>query len=165
MISYPIFSKKNVVHTDASYLQLEVVILLEGQSIAYYSRRLNSAQRRYTTTEKELLSIEETLKQFQTILLGYKIRVHMGHKCLVHETFLTSSNRDIRWRLIIEEYGPDMFYVQGPKNIVVDALSRLPNNDDVNNNKILLDSNNNLFARTKDLREKCPLNVALISKL
>ena len=47
----------------------------------------------------------ETLKEFKTILLGYKIEVHTDHKNLVHETFLMSSDRVMRWRLIIEEYG------------------------------------------------------------
>ena len=31
----------------------------------------------------------------------------------------------IRWRLILEEYGPELRYIQGNKNIVADALSRL----------------------------------------
>ena len=67
-------------HTDAANLQLGLVISKENRPIAFYSRRLNSAKRRYTTTEKELLSIVETLKEFQTILLGYEIEMHTGHK-------------------------------------------------------------------------------------
>ena len=31
----------------------------------------------------------------------------------------------MRWRLILEEYGPDLQYIQGEKNVVADALSRL----------------------------------------
>jgi len=31
----------------------------------------------------------------------------------------------MRWRLILEEFGPELNYVQGNKNIVADALSRL----------------------------------------
>ena len=31
----------------------------------------------------------------------------------------------MRWRLIIEEYGPDIEYIEGPKNVVADAFSRL----------------------------------------
>ena len=163
MLLYPNFSKKFVIHTDASDLQLGAVILQGNRPIAYYSRKLKSAQRRYTTTEKELLSIVETLKEFKTILLGYKIEVHTDHKNLVHETFLMSSDRVMRWRLIIEEYGPEIFYIPGPKNIVADALSRLPKNDDDKQN--LSDNNKNLFVRTKDVSKECPLDVALISKL
>ena len=31
----------------------------------------------------------------------------------------------MRWRLILEEYNPELIYKQGFKNIVADALSRL----------------------------------------
>ena len=31
----------------------------------------------------------------------------------------------MRWRLILEEYGPTFYHIDGPKNIVADALSRL----------------------------------------
>ena len=44
-------------------------------------------------------------------------------KNLIYTNFNT--DRVIRWRLIIEEYGPDLRYVEGPKNVVADALSRL----------------------------------------
>ena len=31
----------------------------------------------------------------------------------------------MRWRLILEEYGPKLTFIPGNKNIVADALSRL----------------------------------------
>ena len=31
----------------------------------------------------------------------------------------------MRWRLILEEYRPELIYIQGSKNIAADALSRL----------------------------------------
>ena len=103
--------------------QLGAVIAQEGQPIAFYSRRLTDAQTRYTTTERELLAIVETLKEFRSILLGQKIVIHTDHKNLTYANFNT--DRVIRWRLIIEEYGPELQYVEGPKNVVADALSRL----------------------------------------
>ena len=37
---------------------------------------------RYTLTEKELLSIVETLKYFRTVLIGQRLRIHTYHKTL-----------------------------------------------------------------------------------
>ena len=123
LLAYPDFSKTFEIYTDASHTQLGAVIAQEGKPIAFYSRKLNSAQTRYTTTERELLAIVETLKEFRNILLGQSIRVYTDHKNLTYKNFNTE--RVMRWRLIIEEFGPELHYVKGQSNVVADALSRL----------------------------------------
>ena len=123
LLSYPNFNEPFDIHTDASKLQLGAVISQKGKPIAFYSRKLNPAQVNYTTTERELLSIVETLKEFRNILLGQSIRVHTDHKNLTYKTFNTE--RVMRWRLILEEYSPELVYIKGTKNIPADALSRL----------------------------------------
>ena len=80
MLTFPDFSKPFHIYTDACDTQLGAVITQEDKPIAFYSRKLNSAQKRYTTGEQELLSIVETLREFRNILLGYKIIVHTDHK-------------------------------------------------------------------------------------
>ena len=131
LLTYPDWSKPFDIHTDASDYQLGAVISQEGKPIAFFSRKLNSAQQNYTTTEKELLSIVECVKEFRNILFGYKIRVYSDHKNLVHAATMSQSQRVMRWRLILEEYGPDIMHIKGEDNIVADAISRLPtaNND------------------------------------
>jgi hypothetical protein len=48
----------------------------------------------------------------------------------------------MRWRLILEEYGPEIIYVKGSTNIAADALSRLnlqitvKENDTTENNDV-----------------------------
>ena len=132
LLSYPDFSQPFNIHTDASKCQLGSVISQAGRPIAFYSRKLNPAQQRYTTTERELLSIVETLKEFRNILLGQQVVVHTDHLNLTHKQFNT--DRVMRWRLILEEYGVDLQYIKGTANVVADALSRLDRQDalDVN---------------------------------
>ena len=71
-------------HTDSSALQLGAVISQDDKPIAFYSRKLNSAQNYYTTTECKLLSIVETLKEVKNILLGKQIKVYTNHKNLTY---------------------------------------------------------------------------------
>ena len=71
-----------------------------------YSRKLTDAQQRYTITERGLLSIVETLKDFITILLGQKLRIYTDNKKPTCKCFNT--DRVLRRRLIIEEYGLDI---------------------------------------------------------
>ena len=77
----------------------------------------------------------ETLKEFRNILLGQRIHVYTDHKNLVHETTLMSSQRVMRWRLLLEEYGPDIRYIKGSDNIIADALSRIPNTKETSKKK------------------------------
>ena len=39
-----------------------------------------------------------------------------------------NTNRVLIWRLILEDYGPDIEYIKGDNNIITDELSRLPLN-------------------------------------
>jgi hypothetical protein len=66
LLCYPEFNKPVVFHhyTDASDHQLGAVIMQDKTPLTFYSRKLNTAQKRYTTTERdgELLSAIETCK-------------------------------------------------------------------------------------------------------
>jgi hypothetical protein len=71
LLCYPDFNKPNHLDTDASDHQLGSVIMQDKKPRAFYSRKLNTAQKRYTTTDRELLSAIETCKEYKNILLGY----------------------------------------------------------------------------------------------
>ena len=108
---------------DASLHQLGACISQNGKPIAFYSRKLNPAQTQYTTTERELLSIVEVLKEFHNILHGQQIRVYTNHASVTQKKF--NSDRVMRWRLYIKEYAPDLKYIKLKNNVVADTLSRL----------------------------------------
>ena len=59
--AYPDYTKPFHLYTDASDFQLGAAIIQDRNGIptpiAYYSKKLDKAQRNYTTTEKELLAM------------------------------------------------------------------------------------------------------------
>ena len=57
LLTYPDFNETFKIHTDASTFQLGSFISQKDKPISLYSRKLTGSQRRYTVTQKELLSI------------------------------------------------------------------------------------------------------------
>ena len=61
---------------------------------------------------------------FCTILWGQRIKIYTDHKNLTCKNII--NDRVLRWRLLLEEYGPDIVYIKGENNNAADAMSRLP---------------------------------------
>ena len=106
----PDFNETFKSHTDASAFQLGAVIIQKGKPIASYGRKLTDDQQLYTVKETELLSIVETMHEFWTILTGQKLRIYTDHENFTCKNFDT--DRGLKWRLILEGYGPDIEYIK-----------------------------------------------------
>lgn len=132
VLAYPSFGDEFVIYTDASTRQLGGVITQNNRPIAFFSRKLTAAQTRYTVTELELLSIVELLKEFKGMLLGQKLTVYTDHKNLVQKNLGSTSDRVMRWMLLIQEFDVDIRYIKGEDNTVADAISRLDYNPKLN---------------------------------
>ena len=125
VLAYPDFSKPFEIYTDASTKQLGAVITQDNRPIAFFSRKLSVTQTKYSVTEIELLAIVETLKEFKGMLWGQSIKVYTDHKNLTRDALGLTSDRVYRWRLLLEEYAPEIVYIKGVHNTVADAISRL----------------------------------------
>lgn len=147
MLFYPNPNLPFIIEPDASDYQLGSIVLQNHSEIsesailklftsnpatapsnfrpvAYFSRKLTKPQRNYTTLEKELLSIVETLLEYRTFLFGRKVYVFSDHRNLTFTNL--RSQRALRWRLIAEEFNITIVHRSGSSNTAADALSRLP---------------------------------------
>ena len=66
------------------------------------------------------------------MLWGQRIRIYTDHINLVRDALGLTWDRVYRWRLILEEYGPQIVYIKGVDNIVADAISRLDYEKSIN---------------------------------
>ncbi len=125
VVAYPDFDKVFEIYTDASTKQLGSVITQSNMPLAFFSRKLSVQQQKYSVTKIELLAIVETLKEFKGMLWGQLIKVYTDHKDLTRDALGLTSDRVYQWRLILEEYGPEIVYIKGIYNTIADAISRL----------------------------------------
>jgi predicted secreted protein len=123
LLAYPDFNAPFQTRTDACVTQNGAVASQNRKPIAFCSRKMNGAQQNHAGTEKELLSIVATLKESRNILLGQQTTVFADHKNLACKNFNAESF--MLWRLVLEEFGPDLQCIKGKRTVVADALSRL----------------------------------------
>ena len=55
--------------------------------------------------------------------MGQALVVHTDHLNLLYKKLASACL--VRWQMLLEEYGPTVQHIQGEKNIVTDALTRL----------------------------------------
>jgi hypothetical protein len=132
VFAYPDYSKVFEIYTDALSKQLGAVITQENRPIAFFSRKLHTTQHKYSVTEIELLAIVKTLKEFNGMLWGQSIKVYTDHANLIRDALGMTLDHVYRWRLLLEEYRPDIVCIKGIHNTIADAISRLEYDPRVN---------------------------------
>jgi reverse transcriptase-like protein len=95
--------------------------------VLFHSRKLTPAEENYTTSDKEMLAIVQTLKKFLHYLRGTKhqVIVRSDHRNLVGFTTIKQLNAQE-----LSAYNFRIEHVAGKNNIVADALSRNPRYDE-----------------------------------
>ena len=129
ILAHPDFHIPFLLTTDASAAGLGAVLsqISNGveRPIAYASRTLTSAERNYSTTERECLAIVWATEHFDYFLSGANFTVITDHDPL---TYLRSidqpQGRLARWVLKLEQYNFKVKHLPGKAIPHADALSR-----------------------------------------
>lgn len=126
VLTYPNFEEPFTLTTDGSEFAIGSVLSQKGHPIAYYSRTLKPAERKYSTIERELLAIVDSCKHFKAYLWGRHFHIETDHRPLQWLfTLKDPSSRLYRWKIKLKEFDFDIKYVKGKTNYVADALSRI----------------------------------------
>ena len=157
-------AKTAILQTDASLLGLGAALLQENESgvvqpVAYASKSLSGAEKRYACIERELLAIVFGTQKFHTYLYGRKFRVipdHLPLVAIVQKGLINSPPRIQRMFLKLKGYDMEVEYQPGKEIVLADTLSRLPSV----HNKETIDRDVRVYfvrfsdERIKELRNK-----------
>ena len=130
VLLHPDPSKPFHISTDASDLAIGAVLQQDQgrglQPVCYFSRKLNQAQRNYSTYEKEALAIVEAVKEWGNYLdPGHHTIVTTDHRALTYlQTQPQLNRRQARFVDKLSPYSLSIQYAPGKQN-VADALSRI----------------------------------------
>ena len=129
LCAYPNHNKPFYIYSDASNsnYQLGACIMQDSLPVAYYTKKLNNAQRNYSTVDKGLLSIVRTFREIRSLLLGAELHIHTDHSNILN--IGDSSQCRFCWISYDDEYFPALHYVEGSANIVADMFLHLDWND------------------------------------
>ncbi|KFD58638.1 LOW QUALITY PROTEIN: hypothetical protein M513_00331 [Trichuris suis] len=95
--------------------------------VAFFSKRLQDHQRRYSTFGRELLAAYAAVKRFRSMIEGRQFTIYTDHKSLVRAFDNCSqglNDREIRQLDFITSMQAKMQHLKGKDNVIADALSR-----------------------------------------
>lgn len=132
LLAHPDMDAELSIYTDASDTGIGAVLQQRKgdswQPLAFFSRKLNSSQSKYSPYDRELLAVYEAIKYFRYMVEARHFTVHTDHKPLTH-AFSTSrdkcSPRQYRYLDFIAQFTTDIKYLPGQENVVADTMSRV----------------------------------------
>ena len=130
ILQLPDCSKQFVLRTDASQDGIGAVLMQENNGqmfpVSYWSRALRTAEKNYSTVEKELLAVVEGVKRYYFYLYGEEFVIETDHLPLASlRTSKNANARLMRWALYLQQFQYSVRYIKGKTNVGADCLSRL----------------------------------------
>ena len=93
--------------------------------VCYASKKLSSAERNYSTIEKECLAVVWGIKRFHLCLYGVPFVLQTDHEPLKYMNSAKFANgRLMRWAMFLQSYTFRVEAIKGSENVGADYLSR-----------------------------------------
>ena len=128
-LTIPSVTDTFTLHTDASGFGIGACLHIqrdhEELPVAFFSRQLQDAERRYSITELETLAIVASIKHFQFYIYGTTLNVFTDHKActtLLNSTALNTRLK--RMALFLQDKDIYIHYRPGKESANADGLSR-----------------------------------------
>ena len=131
LLQHPSPSAETRVTTDASGLalggKLEQKVKDRWCPVAFFSKKLKTAEQKYSAFDRELLAIYLAIKHWRHFLEGRTFHVLTDQRPLTFALDSTTerSPRQTTHLSFIAEFTSDIRYVKGVENTVADTLSRV----------------------------------------
>jgi RNase H-like domain found in reverse transcriptase len=123
-LRYSDHNKPFHIYCDASDLQLGAVIMQDDAPVAFYSRKLNSAQKITQWVKRKSFLLLKPSKNIALCSMDVQTSVYTDHK---NNNFTNLQTQCIlHWRLFLEDYVVKFRYIKGESNSLAYTLSRLP---------------------------------------
>lgn len=187
------------IHTDASLEGIGAVLKQtqpngKDKPVAYFSKKLNQAQKKKKAIYLECLAIKEAIRYWQYWLIGKSFIVYSDHKPLENLNIKSRTDDELGdLTYYLSQYDFKIKYAPGKENVEADCLSRNPvldasedtdeqlkivnliklndiitdqeNNEFIKNNKTKLISRHNVYYKKIKKREKIILSECFSKKL
>ena len=115
--------------TDASNTGIGAVLMQKHDEklfpVCYGNKKLSSAERNYSTIEKECLAVVWGIKRFYLYLYGVCFVLQTDHEPLKYMNSAKFANgRLMRWAMFLQSYTFKVETIEGSENVGADYLSR-----------------------------------------
>eukprot|EP00804_Cyclotella_cryptica_P029369 CCRYP_017727-RA/>CCRYP_017727-RA protein AED:0.28 eAED:0.08 QI:0/0/0/1/0/0/3/0/198 len=119
VLAYPDYSMEFEIYTDAFWHQL--------------SPRAPCVLQQETVDDATEVQLDQTrttshsgsTQRVQSMLWGQRLKVYTDHKNLIQDALGLTSDRVYQWRLLLEEFGPQIVYIKGIRYTAAGAISSL----------------------------------------
>lgn len=132
LLAHPVPSAPLAIFADASDhavgAALQQNVSGTWQPLAFFTKKLNPAENKYSPYDRELLAIYKAIRYFRHMVEGRPCVVYTDHKPLTFAFAQKAdkcSPRQFRHLDYISQYTTDIRHVSGKDNVVADALSRV----------------------------------------